>query len=1331
MNNSLDELIPFYPDLSKNDSQLVVHALAEFQELTYTKEVEPRVKRGKYFKHQQTGQRLANIKDNVFIIDAPGTGKSCKFAAIDEMLKGNTNLFRKYYMISLSGLLPSLKFQFICKCTDNKYANDEGGDKTHKKEIIRSKKEPFSKSYAMRSYDEFFEEIKDKSSQELREQYSYCVFNMDEVTNIINADFSKREKLHSSGLITWKEKINKKILVLKRISDMVVKGMNVMDAMNDPEIKNSPIFYIQYWRLMHCILNSKIIFASGTPMMNRPSEMLMLCNCLLPIYNQIDLELYANNVFFYNLKKYEKFFNGLFLFVDSSNVVAIPKYHGKRLNIKYLVEFPDSDTAENPNIITKEFPSQYILYKVELFGFQNQLIYQNREKIKSGQINTENDQMLCFVDAILRSGTSANTDMATIKNLSRPGIDGLNYQMLTCGLYAEMYRIEEERYNNAKDKGLPGPGMYFNYMYLVNTAIGSFIEIFKAGGYEVLYLPEHFHFLGESTGDYCNIGSVTFTGLIKCKRAVFLTGSILPSVRERILQVAGSKSNIHGEYIQFIDGSEVMGIGVNIKNAIGMDRPIGEWNEAKDKQSRDRVFREDGHDDIREYRASLIEKETGIKPDIYSFDIEVDVYNMCAFTRHFYVNQEDIYNIITFVDTQKGKVPKFMPLETSVNEDPITKQKSQSFVGEQIYEVQNPIFLLKPQNIAHLVGFCQKNSEKLLGNIATKRLIMSYVKVGDNAPDELSKKLGIQISTDLVNLNNPEMDMIVCCSGILYIKNINDPVLKILLGDKVLLYHYECDFMKDYISGFFPNECYIIKMLENNKNYIITPDSIIDEDYKLYPVHMRYLSSTEKRYIQLEEKSFGTRRLFRIAKRFASDCIHDHERTYSTRAVDGSLECDYENCNYTCSSELLVNESTGEGISNNAFLYKDQEEYWNNYEILYSTAIIDECRDKIIRMFDDKTSIVISDIFNKLLPEYKREYFINMAIYELVAKRHRITDRFGFNTYITSSNSTLFLRRDFPIMISNYNDNGGSYAKKLIGVLTNPDYRGTNNLDESIISTIESISIDQSDPDYLNKMILEAIPYINKLSYSTIKLLIERCFGRIAYCRIVDSLYQNPLYKEKPIDIAIAGHIFGIRCISFEYGGNKWFVHSHPETKENTRQGEISKIKNPKISAKNDDKNQTLFWVFQIENDIPSWRPNNTPEGPLLCNEAKRIINTSINDMRAKKIQLQDGFITDVFSEYYLTYYVGTYRLTRGNQAGEDIESITQQSVSQFMGWLQNTPFIKHPTNNHIFGLIYNASIAGDKKLRNSSIKTFFEKNGLIFYYSMPGLTMGGGDDIK
>ena len=92
------------------------------------------------------------------------------------------------------------------------------------------------------------------------------------------------------------------------------------------------------------------------------------------------------------------------------------------------------------------------------------------------------------------------------------------------------------------------------------------------------------------------------------------------------------------EYIQFLDGSEVMGIGVNTKNVMRFMRPVNEWNEATEKQSRDRVFREDGHDAIRNQMANEEEEKTGIRPDPYKMDLSVDVYNMCAFVRFFYMS---------------------------------------------------------------------------------------------------------------------------------------------------------------------------------------------------------------------------------------------------------------------------------------------------------------------------------------------------------------------------------------------------------------------------------------------------------------------------------------------------------------------------------------------------------------------------------------------------------------------------------------------------------------------------------------------------------------------
>lgn len=1278
MNQSLDEFIPVYPDLTKNDSQKVIFSLAEYKELQYYSSREDRLKKGEFFMHQISGSRFMRYQDRVFILDSPGTGKTCKLTLANELIKTNTNYYKRFIFVCMSGLMSSLKAQIICKCTNEKYINDVGSGSSKKRDINLSKKIPFSTSYTTLSYDNFFKNIKSKTVDQLNEEYGYSVINFDEITQIIKNSFSKIDIKNGN----YTETIDKSILELFYIKDM-----------NDPRIINSEVPYIQYWRFFHSVKTCKIIFASGTPYTNRSAEFLMLVNCLLPLNNQIDIDLYSKNVFTYNLKKYEKYFNGLFLFVEASSAVPLPRYHGVNVNLKYKIPYPDDDTSDFPTITEREIKSQLILYKTELFGYQNKLIFLNKDGINSG-VNIKYDEMICYVDSNMKYGTEANKDMNTLANIRTPGISGLYYQMLSCGLYTEIARIEEERYQAAIAKGLPGPGYYFNYLFLVETAIGSLIQIFFSLGYEVLYLPEHFDFLKESQSDYCNISVVTFSGLVKKKRAVFLPGYIDANIREKVRQVAGSKANIHGEYIQFLDGSEVMGIGVNVANARGMLRPLGEWSEASKKQSEDRVFREDGSDYLREYEADEIEKKTGIRPDPLSIEMKIDVYNFCGFTRHFYLKYDSNYE-----QFKKS-------LEINSNQYVLESLRDQNGLTD------NGI-LFNPISICHIVGFCDTGKLNLNIKSTYDLLLMNYCKISEIPHEKLSSKFGVEISTDLSHLGSTSKDIIVCNSGILFIRPQQDPEYLSFMTNKVLLYHNQCDFMKNYISNVYFNEC-----------------SAIGSDGKMYPVHMLYLSSTERKYITMERKSFGTRRLFRHSKRFAVDCFGNHQRTFKSNTVDGTLECDYDVCEYTCASDVL---DITTNKSDTAFLYEENEEFWNNYEVLYSDDLIKSCKNDIINMFKFDTEVMISDIFTKLLPKYKREYFINMAIYELISDRYKMLDRFGYTCYISAVNTKLFLRRDFPTTINPENKES-KYIKRIIGVTNEPDYRVLNVRDNEIINEIESLSIDNNIieyvvntpaiPDnsqerlYFDNVLSTITRLIRKLNFASIKLLIERCFGRIGYNKIVMEQYKNPIYALKSCDRIICNIIFAIRCNEISHSSGLIFIHNQPEVKEHAKYNEIRHIKEPDSNIRSKDgKLKNVFWRLHFDNlGAPIWRPcKSEDELSFVTREIKNIIANEI--IQKITIMLPNG--QQYRSDFYLSYLNGTYRLTKQDNDGCDINSINETILNDFLFWLQTSPLVIFPDFNFYYSVIINS---GKKIQRNNAIVNFFKAFNLIFYYNIPEL---------
>jgi hypothetical protein len=1252
----MEKFIPAYPDLSNNYSQLILHSLAEFHLLEASKEIEPRTKKGNYYKHQLIVSRLMLNLDRLFILHAPGTGKSCTFVSFVELFKEKTDIFRKKYIVTPPNLVESMKYQIICKCTNNEYTNVKKNKKTF------SSKEDYRNTYELISFNKLFNDIKGKSKQYLKENFSFCIFNIDEITDIIVLDFSSQDYINN-GTITWTEKIKNDILMLKNIVDL-----------DDERIINSKIEYVQFWRLFHAIENSKVIIASGTPMKNRPSSFFMLMNLLLPLDRQMDVEVFSNNVFYYNLVKYQKYLNGILSYIETSNVVATPNYIGNKIDYKYNVEYPNDDISDNPEIKMKIYDSQLILYKVELFGNQANMMNLEGDKILTNQISSKFEQYICYVDYKLKTGTIANNDETTLKYLNSSGIEGLNYRMNSCAMYCEIVRIEVEAYNKAKKEGLPGPGLCFNYLSLVEAGIGSLKEIFINAGFEIL---ENFDSLIGYETDQCNIGTFSFK-LSKRKRAIFLNGKIDIKVRELILQLAGSKENIYGEYVQFLDGSEVMGIGINVKNALRFIRPIPEWNEASDKQSRERVFREDSHDDIRNELANRASFE-GRKINPYDIDLNVDVYNICTFCRFFYVNIDNFKKLIISLSSSDSST-----LETFYDETNMEEMKHKFYQENERIKIYNlekenkekeQCVLFNFHNIVHIVGFSNKVDIDKIKEINQKE-IMSFSKNGEIPHLKLSEKFNIHIDTDIRNLNNIEKNIIICMSGIIYIINYED--IKKALSKKIILYHNNCEFTKNYKNGYYFNEC---------NSVILNNDNV-----ELIPINMKYISPSESRYVKLEEKSFGTRRIFRIAKQYAVDCITNHERTFNRKGEDYSLECDYDKCEYVCSSKILC------GISSKDFIDKVGGIYWNNFEILYSKLLIKECKNRIIEMFNFNDRIKINIIYSLLIDEFRREYFIDEAIYQLVVEKFKLIDKFGFNVYVCSSNDSLFLMRSIPKMILNQNYNIGNYINKYIAILSKPDYTFYQNSDDTIINEIESINTALYSSDEVILKILNKMSEF-KFFISTQKLL-ENCFGRIAYNFYKSKISSTSKYPVKSVDRIICQQILVMRCFKIENSEGVYFFHNQQEVESTNKQGEIAKLKN----------GSDHFKIFSIINDEPVWKLATDDEQAYFSEVAKKFILSKISGLLRKDI---DGVI--FISDYYLSYYNGTYRLTRLENNGENIDTIKPEGINYFIIYFKNSRFSMIPGN---LDLLKEIEISSPRKKKELIIE-FFRRNDLIFYYSI------------
>lgn len=1326
--DKLEELIPRYPDLTKNDSQKVFFGLAEIHALESSREVEKRVKPGEYYKHQRTLGRAMMYAKRHLVMSDPGTGKTCGFTLTDEMIKADTNLFKVFYYVTPASLKQSTKTQIICKCTNNIYIDDKAFKKA---DIRRSGKIEFSTSYKMLTYDELFKMIVfshnseteitiGKPAAQLNYEFGYCVFNLDEVTKLITLKLSNVTN-DLSDVITWTETLVGDMKILKEITDL-----------DDPRIINSSKWYIQYWRLFHAIENSKVIFASGTIVSNRSVEFFMICNLLLPLNKQFDVELYANNVFKYNLAKYAPYLNGLISYVKASSVVARPRYIGKTLNKKYKVLYPMDETSENPQIGVKEYKSQFVLYKVELFGYQALKLYSIKEKLDSEKIASTISQILCCVDNLSQTGVKATNNGHFVYDIGQLDLRSVLMRQYSCSLLWDIVKIEIYALSLARSEGRPGPGVCFNYIDLTETVVPIMKSLFRYAGFDIL---EDFSMLIDKNsdyGDYCDVGKVSFKKLDKRPRAVFLSGdqSTNDKIRTLVTQLASSKDNINGEYIQFVNGSDVMAVGVNIGNSIRFIRPLPEWNESKDRQSRDRVFREDSHDGVREAMADKIEAETGVRPKLYDFDVFVDVYNMCAFSRYFNVNPK-YYNFFVRDSNNPNEVLNSPFLMNNVN-------------GVQNVVVDELGMLIDSMKIFHLIGFCKTGE---MGNkigtmtdigYGTKggSLCSEYAMSGELLYEKLNQKFNVNITPDLSNLGMANMDMLFSFSGVMFSAPMTEQFIG-LLKSNALIYHNNCDFMSNNQVGIYPEghvHVIIFKILtvlkDQNGTPLVDSNGVVmtkprnvtegaknNRDYFLVPASMRYISPSESQYITMEQKSFAAKRITRYAKQVALDCIVEEERNYNPKDVDGTIECDYDTCKYTCSSNILP------GKSDDAFIYEGGGEFWSNYEILYGDLIISDCKEAIISMLKQKSEVKISEIFEKLLPKCQRDYFINIAIYQLVIKKKRVNNTFGTIAYVAANKDTLYLSEEFPRSIKKNSENIGSYNRKLIAVKTDPDYRNHMNIDGDIIRQIEELNHDERDPNYTTEMKTKVVSLILafKVPYISIPKLIENSFGRIAYRGSIDEQLQLPQYAVKKSDFIIVNIIYSIRCFSFQFSGHIYYVHNQPIVKAPTKQGEIRRL----IGAKDP------FRVFVIDEGKPAWRNATQIENEKFRVEAVKEIQENLMRTINKNLVINwQGQVYNVPTEslYYLNYYNGVYRLSKKtDQAGEKLDSLTNTSILPFVEWMKSSNFAYVGYNMATLDAIINASQHGKDSQRNELIKKFFEDNDLVFRFSIEALTDKSG----
>jgi len=365
---SFEDFIPTYPEDSDPDIQELITLKNEFLEVS-GKVSEPIPKPGQYYRHQKALFRYMLYHDRMLNIQETGTGKTCSLVAIAEYYKKykeEKNIKHVYVLEKGGPTVEEFKRQIACNCTpeNNEYITEKVTDITIRES---SRKSNLTRSlhrwYTVKSYGVFASEISKKNltDQQLEDEYSGCIFFVDEAHNLSEDKSTGRKKEESED-------------VSEDIKQEVEKSSQ----------------YDVLWRLFHVVKRCKIILGTATPMINEVNEIAPIMNLILPIDQQMPTEKW--NYEKVTLEQLEPFFRGRVSYVRGLDTGAQIVYQGEKMNKTYEIEVPkENQTVEflsmqrdikgrilsipkQPKLETetKVYQSQSIVEKVLMSPFQQE-----------------------------------------------------------------------------------------------------------------------------------------------------------------------------------------------------------------------------------------------------------------------------------------------------------------------------------------------------------------------------------------------------------------------------------------------------------------------------------------------------------------------------------------------------------------------------------------------------------------------------------------------------------------------------------------------------------------------------------------------------------------------------------------------------------------------------------------------------------------------------------------------------------------------------------------------------------------------------------------------
>ncbi|AVR52955.1 D6/D11-like helicase [Marseillevirus Shanghai 1] len=168
-------------------------------------------------------------------------------------------------------------------------------------------------------------------------------------------------------------------------------------------------------------------------------------------------------------------------------------------------------------------------------------------------------------------------------------------------------------------------------------------------------------------------------------------------------------------------------------------------------------------------------------------------------------------------------------------------------------------------------------------------------------------------------------------------------------------------------------------------------------------------------YKKAETKALKSAKVLRLMKQNAIDCPLNYARNVDPEDENGSEACDFDICDFGCSSARPANPHSG---PEERYEYPQEEYKDDTYDLYYSGKERDALKGNLLNFFGRNPYAS----FEKLSKTFGKEKLLLSVLSDLIDDRETILDSFGFPCYLAEENDVFYLVKSFGEEQRNFAD---------------------------------------------------------------------------------------------------------------------------------------------------------------------------------------------------------------------------------------------------------------------------------------------------------------------